>query len=131
MIVDASIVVEYLGRGAGGDAAGAVLAAGHDDAAAPHLLDAEVGHALRREVIGGRIGPGAAAEAIADLEQLPIVRVGHAPLVRRAWELRDNLSFYDALYVALAEELTTPLVTFDARLARAPGHDAEVILIAA
>lgn len=67
--------------------------------------------------------------AVDDLAQMRIERVGHGSLLGRAWELRDNLSFYDALYVALAERLDAPLITFDARLAAAPGHAAEVVLL--
>lgn len=130
MIVDASVIVEYLGGGPGARAARSVLAA-DGDSAAPHLLDAEVGHALRREVLRGRISAARATAAIIDLELLGISRVGHGAIMPRAWALRDNLSFYDALYVALAEALDTPLVTFDARLAAAPGHDAEILLLSA
>ena len=89
--------------------------------AAPHLVDAEVGHALRRAVRERAATEGRARAALADLADMPLVRVGHSGLIRRAWELRENLSFYDGLYVALAEGLDVPLVTLDARLAGATG----------
>lgn len=130
MIVDASVVVEYLGRGRGAETAATALASAGARAAAPHVLDAEVGHALRREARRGRITDEAASAAISDLPLLGITRVAHGPLLERAWALRENLAFYDALYVALAEELHGPLVTFDARLASAPGHGAEIVLLA-
>jgi len=86
---------------------------------APHLIDAEIGHALRRHVKGGRLDAGAAGEALWEINELPIERIEHELLVHVAWDLRDNLSFYDGLYVALALMLEEPLLTFDARLARA------------
>ncbi|MBJ7329804.1 MAG: type II toxin-antitoxin system VapC family toxin [Solirubrobacteraceae bacterium] len=129
MIVDASVVAEYLSQGTGVDLAAAVLAS--DGLVAPHLIDAEVGHVLRAHARQGRLDPGAAAAGIAELPLLGIERLGHTPLVLRAWELRDNLSFYDALYVTLAEELDMPLVTFDGRIAGAPAHRAEVVVLSA
>lgn len=127
MIVDASVVVEYLSRGTGAEDARRAMEPG--GLAAPHLLDAEVGHALRAHVRSGLLDAGDAVVAIHDLADMGIERVGHGGLLRRAWALRDNLSFYDGLYVALAETLDTPIVTFDARLAAAPGHEAEVVLL--
>lgn len=89
---------------------------------APHLVDAEVGNALRRMVLRGELSPVAgdrsrrlAARAVRHRHRVP------GRLADRAWELRGNLSFYDGLYVALAEALDAPLVTVDARLATAPG----------
>jgi len=71
----------------------------------------------------------AARAALDDLEDLPLRRAGHLGLLRRAWELRENVTFYDALYVALAERLDLSLVTLDARLASAPGVRARIELI--
>ena len=68
-------------------------------------------------------------EALDDLVDLSIVRYSHGPLLHRMWALRDNGSAYDAAYVALAEELGAPLLTLDARLARAGGHRAKIELI--
>lgn len=93
---------------------------------APHLIDAEVGHTLRRLARRGEIPPDAGRNALHDLNDLRLERVPHVALLGRAWDLRDSLSFYDGLYVALAEELDLPLLTLDARMARAHGHRARV-----
>ncbi len=95
-------------------------------AQAPHLIGAEVGHVLRRRVRQGDLSPDAGAEAVIDLGRLQISYAPHAGLLDRAWELRHNLSFYDALYVALAERLDVPLLTLDRRVAGTPGLRCEV-----
>lgn len=118
-VVDASVLAEYLGDAEGTEVARRRLLADRASLWAPHLVDAEVGHALRRGVRRGEIGADAAQGAMEDLIAMPLRRVRHRELVPRAWELRDNVSFYDALYVSLAELLEQPLVTFDGRLARA------------
>src|SRR5262245_62372925 len=86
---------------------------------APHLLDVEVAHAIRRYAANGQIGPERGRELLADLADLPLRRHPHDWLLPRVWELRSNLTAYDALYVALAEALDAPLLTRDQRLARA------------
>ena len=94
---------------------------------APALLDSEVVSALRGLTIGGQISPARAEDALSDFDALPIQRwPSSAPLRRRAFALRDNLSAYDAAYVALAEALECPLMTRDARLGRSRGHDAQI-----
>jgi len=98
------------------------------DLHAPHLLDVELLHALRRLVRSGSLSEERAADARADFAELTVVRYGHEPLADRVWELRDNLTAYDATFVALAEALEVPLVTCDRRLARAAGHRAAVEL---
>lgn len=100
------------------------------DLHAPHLLDVELLHALRGLVRGGELSADRAADARADFAELTITRYGHAALAPRIWELRDNLTAYDAAFVTLAEALQVPLVTCDTRLAGAPGHGAEVELYA-
>ncbi len=125
-VFDASVFVEYL---AGGEHAGVArqwLLAAAGAVWAPHLVDAEVGHVLRRRAARGDIDEDAAAEALRDLAGLPLLRAAHPPLLERAWALRENLSFHDALYVSLAERVGEPLVTLDARIASAPGIGAEV-----
>lgn len=94
----------------------------------PHVLDLEVLHALRRHALRGTLPPGRAAEALEDLSNIAFVRYPHATLTERIWELKENLTAYDAAYVALAEALDAPLVTMDERLARAPGIRAAVEL---
>jgi predicted nucleic acid-binding protein len=95
---------------------------------APYLLDAEVAQVLRRLEQARVLTATRAGEALDDLRALRLVRHAHLPLIERVWELRDNLSAYDALYVALAEALGAPLVTTDRRLARAPAHDAKILV---
>ena len=97
---------------------------------APHLIDVEVTHALRGLVARGELSIDGAASARADAADMPITLYPHALLLERAWELRDTLSTYDAVYVALAELLPAPLVTCDARLAASRGHGAEIELYA-
>ncbi len=92
----------------------------------PHVMDLEVLHALRRQTLLGTISSRRSAESIEDLKNLAFVRYPHATLVDRIWSLKDNLTAYDAAYVALAEALDAPLVTMDARLSQAPGIRAAV-----
>jgi predicted nucleic acid-binding protein len=130
-VLDASVLVEYLTGGQYADSSRQHLIASKGWLWAPHLVDAEVGHALRGEVRAGELTARAARAALADLMEMRLQRVSHHLLAGRAWELRENVSFYDALYVALAEELEAPLVTLDARLAKAPGVRAEIELVQA
>lgn len=97
---------------------------------APHLVDVEVLHALRRLVRLHHLSADRASDARADFADLTIVRYPHEPLADRIWELRNNLSAYDAAFVALSEALDVPLVTSDGRLARTNGHDAKIELFA-
>ena len=98
------------------------------DLSAPHLLDVEFLHALRRLVTGRRLGEDRAADARNDFADLAVTRYAHALVADRVWELRHGLTAYDATFVALAELLEAPLVTCDARVARASGHRATVEL---
>jgi predicted nucleic acid-binding protein len=100
--------------------------AGDGDLHGPHLIDTEVLHALRRMTMIGAIGDDRAADLRSDFAELALVRYPHEPLNDRVWELRHNLTAYDATFVALAEALGAPLVTCDARLASAPGHRARI-----
>jgi len=118
-VVDASVLVELLGQGKHADAVNERLDAEEHVLWAPHLIDAELGHALRRWVRLGKLDPETAGKALWEVGNLPLERVEHELLVHVAWQLRDNFSFYDALYVALALMLDEPLLTFDTRLARA------------
>jgi predicted nucleic acid-binding protein len=93
---------------------------------APHLFDSEIVQTLRRYFLRGQLSSVRAGEALCDLADLRLTRYPHLPLVGRVWELRDNLSAFDAVYVALSEALAAPLITCDARLARAPGHHARI-----
>ena len=129
IVVDASAVLELL---LGGPAAGPLgdrLLRSSDSLHAPHLLDVELAQVLRRYTLAGEIDAARGAQAIGDLAVFPIQRYGHEPLLARIWALRRNITAYDAAYIALAEALNAPLVTRDARLARAPGHDAAIELM--
>ena len=93
---------------------------------APHLLDLEVLQVLRRYAAAGEISAERAREALDDLAAFRLRRWAHEPLTLRIWDLRQNLTAYDAAYVALAEALGAPLLTRDRRLASAPGIRARV-----
>lgn len=129
-VVDASVIVEYLAGAEHAEAARERLLRGGEALWAPHLVDAEVGHVLRRAVLAGELRPAAASAALEDLAELPLRRVAHVGLLERAWAMRRNLTFYDALYVALAERLEMPLITFDSRLEGASGLKAVVEVLA-
>lgn len=96
---------------------------------APHLLDVEIAQVVRRYEVRGELSAERGEEALADLMAFPIARYPHDVLLQRVWELRHNLTAYDAVYVALAEALDAPLVTRDERLASAPGNNAMVRII--
>lgn len=120
IVVDASVVVTALADdGPDGDEARSRLRGEH--LAAPHLIDLEVLSAWRRLGAAGCIDDRRASLAIADLRALRIDRVRHEPLLARCWELRSNLSIYDAAYVALAERLEATLLTADRRISKAAG----------
>jgi predicted nucleic acid-binding protein len=96
-----------------------------EDLVAPHLMPVEAANVLRRAALAGDISDDVAALAHEDLVRLRVDLFGYEPLATRAWELRENLTTYDAWYVALAEALDVPFVTLDARLARSPGPTCE------
>jgi predicted nucleic acid-binding protein len=96
------------------------------DLHAPHLLDVEFQNALWRLARTEAISEDRASDARTDFADMAIARYPHVPLADRMWELRHNLTAYDAAFVVLAEVLAVPLITCDARLARAPGHRAAV-----
>ena len=134
LVVDASAVTELVLARPAGEAVATHLADRGFALHAPHLVDVEVLSALRRLVASGETTVARADEAIADLLDLPIERYPHDILVLRVWQLRDNLSAYDASYVALAEALAdepVPLLTADARLARAARNHADVRVLLA
>ncbi|HVW45290.1 MAG TPA: type II toxin-antitoxin system VapC family toxin [Amycolatopsis sp.] len=89
---------------------------------APHLLDAEVGDVLRRKVLHGHLEPETAVTGLLALHRIVDARYPHVgALAQDAWELRDRVRFYDALYVALAARLDVPLLTSDVKLGKALG----------
>jgi predicted nucleic acid-binding protein len=123
IVIDASVVAELildLPR-AGAIRAYLARAGAAVELAAPHLLDAEVGSALRKLVLREVVRASRALAALGDLATFPVLRHDHVPLLSRAFELRDHLSFCDALYVALAEALGAVLLTLDRGPADLPG----------
>jgi predicted nucleic acid-binding protein len=125
IVPDASVVFAALiDRGGAGALARTRL--GRDARHGPYLVDVEVASAIRGRVLGGKLDPRIAREAITDLAVLPIVRHDHRPLLSRVWELRDNVTCYDAAYLALAEAFGATFVTADERLESVPGIRCEV-----
>ena len=130
IIVDASALLEFLLQTPVGARVEARLFRDQDELHSPHLADVEVTQGLRRLVRAGEVSSDRAAEAIADLADLDLHRHAHLDLLTRAWKLRENITAYDAMYVALAEALDAPIVTCDAPLAKSPGHRAQIEVIA-
>lgn len=126
IVVDASALLEFLLQTPLGMRVEARLFRDDEGLHAPHLVDVEVTQALRRLVRAGEVTAIRAAEALTDLADLDLHRHGHVDLLTRAWTLRENVTAYDAMYVALAEALAASLVTCDAALAKAPGHRARI-----
>ncbi len=120
LVVDASCLCEVLINGTGAAAIRERMAADPDHAA-PSVIDVEVFSVLRRERLRGTLDRTEADQAIEDLAAWPGERFGHRLLLRRAWELRETVRGWDAMYVALAEVLDAALVTTDRRLAKATG----------
>lgn len=128
IVVDASVVATALADdGESGDRARARLRG--EQLVAPELLDVEVLSAWRRQAAAGQLGRRRALLALTDLGDLRVRRVSQRPLLARCWELRENVTAYDAVYVALAEQLDVVLLTADARLAGAPVVRCEVELL--
>jgi predicted nucleic acid-binding protein len=128
LVVDASCLFEVVADTERAEPIRTALVADTDHAA-PHLVDAEVLGVIRRHRLNGALDPTAAAQAVDDLADWPGERYGHRSLLARAWDLRESVRSWDALYVALAEALDATLVTTDARLARARGPQCRVEIV--
>jgi predicted nucleic acid-binding protein len=129
IVVDASALLEFLLQTALGARVEARLFRDEDELHAPHLVDVEVVQGLRRLVRAGEVSPGRADEAIADLTNLDLHRHPHVDLLGRAWKLRDSITAYDAMYVALAEAMEATVVTCDSPLAKTLGQGAPIDVI--
>jgi predicted nucleic acid-binding protein len=129
IVVDASALLEALLRTRAAEAVEAQLFAFRQTLHAPHLIDVEVAQVVRRYAAAGEIDQERGRAALADLADFPLHRYSHDFLLPRVWELRNNLTAYDAVYVALAEALDAPLLTRDRRIAAAAGHHARVELV--
>ena len=128
IVVDASALFEALVGGSPPRSLSSRLFGPDQALHAPHLIDLEIANAMRRYVSIGQINATRARVAFEDLADLRLRRYPHDFLLPRIWELRNNLTAYDAAYIALAEFLGAPLLTCDERLARSPGHAARVEL---
>lgn len=130
IVVDSSAMVNLLLNAS--PHAEAIAARLRDNAGAiavPHLLDVEVGQVLRRVVLRAEMSEDGVRRALDRLLSFPLRRFGHELLLARALEMRDNVTVYDGVFLALAEALKAPLLTSDARLSRSSGHRAEVVLV--
>ena len=119
IVVDASAILELLLNTRRATRVSERLFVAGETLHAPHLLDLEVAQVLRRYATAGALTEQRGDQALGDLRDLPLERYPHNLFLDRIWELRHNLTAYDAAYVALAEALAAPLVTRDAALARA------------
>lgn len=130
LVVDASCLYAVLVGTDGSEAIRRRMVA-DPDLAAPDLIDVEVLGVISRDRRRGRLDATAAYQAVDDLVLWPAERFGHRPLVPRAWELRDNVRTWDAMYVALAEALSATLITLDSRLAGSVGPECAIEVVAA
>jgi predicted nucleic acid-binding protein len=130
IVADASAILELLLRTDAGAEVEARLLRRGETIHAPALIDLEVAQVLRRYVARGELTAARARISLDTLVLFPMERYTHEPLVNRIWGLRENLTAYDAAYVALAEGLRAPLLTCDVKLASAPGIRTAVELIA-
>jgi predicted nucleic acid-binding protein len=129
IVVDASALLEVLLRTPAARAVERRLFEAGESLHAPHLIDLEAAQVLRRYAAAGQITAERGRAALDDLAALGVRRYPHDWLLIRVWQLRDNLTAYDAVYVALSEALDAPLLTRDRRLAAAAGHRAQVELV--
>jgi predicted nucleic acid-binding protein len=128
IVVDASVLFEVVADTPAAEPIRVRLAADTDHAA-PHLIDVEVFSVIRRERLRGALDDTAAGQAVTDLRDWPGERYGHRSLLERAWELRETVRGWDAVYVALAEALDAPLLTSDRRLAAAAGPTCSIEIV--
>ena len=124
IVLDASAAIDWLLQTPAGQLIEQRIYARNDTLHTVHLLDVEVAQVLRRLVRAGTVTRKRAEEAMEDLIALRVTRYAPVMFLHRIWRLRENLSSYDAAYVALAEELQAPLITRDTRISAAPGHTA-------
>jgi len=129
IVVDASALIEVLLDASSASRVADRLFDATETLHAPHLLDVEVAQVIRRYSRSGEIDAVRGMQALDDLHDFQIARYPHYPFLRRIWELRHNVTAYDATYLALAEALAAPLLTRDAKLAASAGHDARVELL--
>jgi predicted nucleic acid-binding protein len=130
IVLDASALLEFLLQTPLGIRVEARLFRATHEFHAPHLVDVEVAQGLRRLVRLGQVSADRAADALADLADFDLHRHQHLDLLSRVWMLRDNITAYDAMYVALAEAIGAAIITCDLPLAKTTGHGARIEAIA-
>jgi predicted nucleic acid-binding protein len=128
IVLDASAAVDWLLQTPAGLQIEKRIYSRNESLHAPHLIDVEVAQVLRRLAREGAVSEDRAGQAIQDLLDLRLARYPHFVLLPRIWQLRNNLSAYDAANVALAEQLNATLITRDAGIGSAPGHSASIEL---
>ena len=128
-MLDASAILEVLLSTPAAPSVYGRLSVNGETLHAPHMLDLEILQVLRRYCAHGEITLDRAEQAVVDYLDLPITRYAHDIFARRVWELRQNFTAYDGVYVALAEALSAPLITRDRRLAAASGHRAIIEVV--
>lgn len=131
IVLDASAAIALLLGTDGAEAVRIEIGTREQTLHAPHLLDVEVMQVLRRYCLFEGLAVERCEAALRDLADLELQRYEHHDMLQRIWDLRANMTAYDATYVALAEALGAPLITLDARLARASGHAAHIRLVRA
>jgi predicted nucleic acid-binding protein len=129
IVLDASAAVDWLVQTPAAQRIESRIFSRKQSLHAPELLDLEVAQVLRRLAREGALSAARAEQAIQDLLDLRLTRYPHSVLLPRIWQLRHNLSAYDAAYVVLAEKLGATLLTRDARLVSAAGHAARVEVV--
>jgi predicted nucleic acid-binding protein len=129
IVMDASAAIEWLLQTPVGVRVDRRIFSQSSSLHAPHLLDLEVAQVLRRYVRDKIMSAQRGQEALEDLDGLPLHRYPHDFLLPRIWQLRANLTAYDAVYVALAELLDAPLITCDTGIASASGHHATIEVV--
>ena len=129
IVIDASAVIELLLATEAGAKVGEIVASDEVTLHAPHLVDLEVAQVLRRWTLAGKLALDRASAALQDLADLDLLSYPHDVLLPRIWELRANISAYDASYLALAEVLGADLVTLDRALRSVPGVRARVVVV--
>jgi len=126
IVIDASAALELVLQTVKGTQVGVLALAPEERLHSPHLIDIEVAQTLRRLTQAKGLTVRRAEQALSDFSNLAIERHDYRDLIWRVWKLRDALTVYDGVYLALAEALDAPLLTCDGKLSRAHGHNARI-----